>query len=76
MKVIPYDTGKVKIGILYQPESVYVADYDATVVQGAVLKHKYKETKWYRASSATTAAMHLATAFLWAFALFVTVVKF
>ena len=75
-KVIPYDTGKVKIGLLYQPQSTYEVDYDASFVQGAMLNRKYKERKWYRASSATTAAMHLATAFLWAFALFVIIVKF
>ena len=76
MVIAPYDTGKVKIGLLYEPPCSYQADYDASVVQGAMLKHKYKETKWYRASSATTASMHLATACLWAFALFVMLVKF
>ena len=75
-KVIPYDTGKVKIGLLYQPQSTYEVDYDASFVQGAMLNRKYKERKWYRASNATAGVTYLAIACLWAFALFVTLVKF
>lgn len=74
-KVTPFNTGKVQIGLLYQPKSTYLADYDASVIQGAMLNQRYKESKWYYASNVMTVGMHIATVCLWAFALFVTVAK-
>jgi hypothetical protein len=74
-RVAPYNTGKVQIGLLYQPKSSYIADYDASVIQGAMLSQRYKESKWYYASGAMTVGMHIATVCLWAFALFVIVAK-
>ncbi len=73
-KVVPYDTGKVKIGLLYQPKSNYIADYDASVIQGAILK-RYKERTWYSASNVTTGAINTAVVFLWVFVLIATVVR-
>lgn len=35
--VTPYNTGKVKIGLLYRPENRYEADFDAVRVQDALL---------------------------------------
>ncbi len=39
-KVTPFNTGKVQIGLLYQPKSTYLADYDASVIQGAMLNRR------------------------------------
>jgi hypothetical protein len=36
-KVVPYDTGKVKIGLLYTPPRDYVMSADADRLQDALL---------------------------------------
>jgi hypothetical protein len=38
---IPYDTGKVKIGLLYQPPRRDYLTHDAELLQEALLAHRY-----------------------------------
>ena len=38
---IPYDTGKVKIGLLYQPPMRDYLTHDAELLQEALLAHRY-----------------------------------
>jgi hypothetical protein len=38
---IPYDTGKVKIGLLYQPPLRDYLTHDAEMLQEALLAHRY-----------------------------------
>lgn len=72
-KVLPYNTGKVQIGLLYMPKSDYFPDEDASLVQSAILKKGL--SKWSCASSAMLVSLLLLAAFLWVFALFATNVK-
>ncbi len=40
-KVVPFDTGKVKIGVYYEPPKPQL-DYDETLLQNALLGGKWK----------------------------------
>lgn len=45
-EVVPYNTGKVQIGLLYQPQNPYWADEDAKFIQKALV---YKpKTLWQK----------------------------
>lgn len=72
-KVLPYNTGKVQIGLLYIPKSDYFPDEDASLVQSAILKKGF--SKWSCVSNATLASLSLLVAFVWVFVLFVINVK-
>jgi len=41
-KVVPYDTGKVKIGLLYTPPRDYAVSADAEMLQDALLNPQVK----------------------------------
>ncbi len=72
-KVIPYNTGKVQIGILYVPKCDYLQDEDASLLQSVLLKQKV--SIWSCASSATLASLALVVGFVWLFVLFAINVK-
>lgn len=68
-KVLPYNTGKVQIGLLYEPPLDYRIDSDASIVQKAILEGN-KESEWSHASNVTTVTIVIAIACLWVIVLF------
>lgn len=44
--VVPYNTGKVLIGLMYQPANTYSADEDAVLIQRALINQR--RTFWQR----------------------------
>ena len=73
MKTPPYDTGKVKIGILYIPPVKYFPDEDATIIQASLLKDI--NISWSNVSNATQAHLRLAAGCLLALVAVVVSVK-
>lgn len=73
MKKPPYDTGKVKIGILYVPPVKYFPDEDATIIQASLLKDI--NISWSNVSNAIKMHLKLAVVYLWVFALVAMFVK-
>ena len=45
-KVVPYDTGKVKIGLLYTPPKDYPMSVDAERLQDALLNPRMVQPTW------------------------------
>lgn len=45
-KVVPYDTGKVKIGLLYTPPKDYPMSVDAERLQNALLNPRMVQPTW------------------------------
>lgn len=45
-KVVPYDTGKVKIGLLYTPPRDYPMSVDAERLQNALLNPRMVQPTW------------------------------
>lgn len=45
-KVVPYDTGKVKIGLLYTPPKDYPMSVDAERLQNALLNPRIVQPTW------------------------------
>ena len=45
-KVVPYDTGKVKIGLLYTPPNNSVMSVDAERLQDALLNPRMVQPTW------------------------------
>lgn len=45
-KTVPFDTGKVKIGLLYTPPNNYVMSVDAEKLQDALLNPRSTRPTW------------------------------
>lgn len=73
MKTPPFDTGKVKIGLLYVPPTDYFPDEDASLIQSTLLNKGFN--KWLNASNATQVHLRLAAGCLLALVAVVASVK-
>lgn len=73
MKTPPFDTGKVQIGLLYEPPIDYFPDEDASRIQYYLLKER--NITWSNVSNAIRAHSKLAVIYLSALALVVVSIK-
>ena len=74
MRQIPYNTGKVQIGLLYRPEGKHQIDYDASLIQTILITKRGNE--WSDASSVKILIGIILVGFLWGLALLAAGAKF